>query len=108
MSRIFYVYIMANPDNRVLYTGITNNLVRRSYEHRMKLIKGFTHRYNVIKLVYFETTDDTVSAIEREKQIKAGSREKKMRLILKMNPKMDDLYEITLVQNNGLKKDASD
>lgn len=93
MSRAFYVYIMANPDNHVLYTGITHDLIRRVYEHRMKLIKGFTYQYNVIKLVYYESIEDPLSAIAREKQIKAGSREKKMRLILKMNPDLKDLYE---------------
>ena len=84
---------MGNSNFRVLYTRVTNDIVRRVFEHRNKLIKGFTNKYNVTKLIYFECFDDPVSAIMREKQIKGGSREKKNALILKQNPNFDDLYD---------------
>jgi len=74
MDRQYYVYIMTNKYNTVLYNGVTNDLVRRVYEHKEKLVEGFTKRYNVDKLVYFECTDDVNAAIAREKQIKGGSR----------------------------------
>jgi len=90
----FYVYIMTNKDNRVLYTGVTNDLVRRVYEHKNKLINGFTSKYNLKKLVYYEIFDDVKYAISREKQIKAGSRQKKIGLIEKMNSSWDDLYKV--------------
>ena len=89
----FYVYIMTNRWNRVLYTGVTNNLLRRIFEHRQKLSDGFTFRYNLTRLVYYEEHLDPLFAIEREKQIKAGSRGKKVLLVEKMNPKWEDLYE---------------
>lgn len=75
-----------------MYVGITSNLVKRVYEHKQKLIKGFTDRYNINKLVYYEVFEDISEAIKREKQIKAGSREKKLRLIEKTNPLFEDLY----------------
>ena len=93
MSKQYYVYIMTNKHNTVLYTGVTNDLVRRTYEHKEKLVKGFTKKYNVNKLVYYEITDDVYSAITREKQIKAGSRKKKIDLIESMNPEWMDLYD---------------
>jgi putative endonuclease len=83
---------MTNNWNTVLYTGMTNDLIKRVYEHKNKATKGFTIRYNVTKLVYFEAYDDPVNAIGREKQIKAGSRSKKVKLIEKMNPEWKDLY----------------
>jgi putative endonuclease len=92
-NKQYYVYIMTNFINTVLYAGITNNLVRRVYEHKQKLIKGFTSKYNLSKLIYFETFDDPYTAISREKQIKAGSRKKKLDLVEKLNPKFEDLYE---------------
>ena len=76
---------MTNKNNHVLYTGMTNNLKRRVYEHKEKLINGFTKKYNVTKLVYYEVFDDPASAIVREKQIKGGSRQKKIDLINNMN-----------------------
>ncbi|MGD0590309.1 MAG: GIY-YIG nuclease family protein [Bacteroidota bacterium] len=91
MHKHFYVYILTNPTKTVLYTGITNDIERRTYEHNGKEIKGFTSRYNVTMLVYYETYEDADSAIAREKQIKAGSRAKKIALIEKMNPKWKDL-----------------
>ncbi|MBU2595917.1 GIY-YIG nuclease family protein [Patescibacteria group bacterium] len=91
--RQYYVYMMTNFRNTVIYTGVTNNIVRRVYEHKNKLIKSFTNKYNVIKLVYFEIFDGIETAISREKQIKAGSRKKKIDLITKDNPKFLDLYD---------------
>jgi putative endonuclease len=89
---MYYVYILTNYTNSVLYTGVTNDLIRRVYEHREKLVKGFTQKYNVNKLVYYEATEDVLSAIAREKQIKAGSRQKKLDLINGFNPQWNDLY----------------
>ena len=83
---------MTNYTNTVLYTGVTNDLVRRVYEHKNKLMEGFTKKYNLVKLVYYEAGNDIESAIVREKQIKGGSREKKIRLIESMNPEWKDLY----------------
>ncbi len=91
MSKQYYVYILTNFTNTVLYTGITNDLVRRIYEHKNHLAKGFTDKYNVTKLVYFENTDSVESAIAREKQIKAGSRQRKIDLINSNNPSWEDL-----------------
>jgi len=91
MGRQHFVYIMANRANTVLYTGVTNDLKRRAYEHRERL-GGFTSRYRVDKLVYYEVCDEPTGAIEREKQIKAGSRKRKMELIDGMNPTWRDLY----------------
>lgn len=92
-NRNFYVYILTNKHNTVLYTGVTNDLKRRVYEHKMKLNKGFTKRYNINKLVYFEHFTRIKHAIEREKQIKAGPRKKKIQLIESMNEEWRDLYE---------------
>ncbi|PKN69293.1 MAG: excinuclease ABC subunit C [Deltaproteobacteria bacterium HGW-Deltaproteobacteria-12] len=93
MNRQFYVYIMTNKNNSVLYTGVTNELVRRVYEHKNKLVEGFTKKYNVDKLVFYEVCEDINSAIVREKQIKGGSRGKKIKLIEDMNREWNDLYE---------------
>jgi len=84
---------MTNKNNRVLYTGITNDLKRRVYEHKEKLVDGFTKKYNVLKLVYYEVLEDPENAILREKKIKAGSRQKKIDLINVMNIGWKDLYE---------------
>ena len=92
MEKHYYVYILTNKHNKVLYTGVTNNLQRRVYEHREKLIEGFTKKYNVDKLVYYEETESIEAAILREKQIKGGSRQKKLDLIEGMNPGWRDLY----------------
>jgi putative endonuclease len=89
----YYVYILSNKRNTVLYTGVTNNLKRRVAEHKSKAVSGFTSRYNVNKLVYYETFVSIVKAIAREKQIKAGSRAAKERLIKSMNPEYKDLSE---------------
>ena len=93
MRRQFYIYIMTNRNNSVLYTGITNDLKRRVYEHKEKLVDGFTKKYNIIKLVYYEVFEDPANAIMREKQIKAGSRQKKINLINSVNGEWLDLYE---------------
>jgi len=90
---MFYVYILTNKWNRVLYTGVTNDLGRRVYEHREKMVEGFTKKYNVTKLVYYEVLSDALSAITREKQIKAGSRQKKIDMINEFNPLWEDLYD---------------
>ena len=86
-----FVYILTNRQNKVLYTGITSNLVKRTYEHKNKLIDGFTKKYNTNKLIYFEVFDDMVEAITREKQIKGWLRSKKIALIEKNNPGWKDL-----------------
>lgn len=91
MDKQYYVYLMTNERNNVIYTGITNNLLRRVYEHKNKLIKSFTNKYNVNKLVYYEEYDSSIDAISREKQIKAGSRKKKIELIKKINSNFRDL-----------------
>ena len=87
-----YVYLLANKHNNVLYTGVTSDLIRRVYEHKNKLVKGFTQKYNVDRLVYYEACANIVVAIEREKQIKAWSRKKKDDLINALNPEWNDLY----------------
>ena len=89
----YCVYIMTNTHNRVLYTGVTNNLKRRVYEHKSGLGGSFTKRYNAVKLVYYEYGSSVNSALLREKQIKGGSRQKKVDLINSMNPTWKDLYD---------------
>ena len=89
---MYYVYILTNKTNTVLYTGVTSDLSKRIAEHKEKIIAtSFTARYNISKLVYYEETADILSAIEREKQIKAGSRKKKLELINAFNPRWVDL-----------------
>jgi putative endonuclease len=84
---------MTNAGNTVLYVGVTNDLMRRVYQHKEKLADGFTRKYNVVKLVYYEILEDIQNAIVREKQIKAGSRHKKLELINGMNREWRDLYD---------------
>ena len=93
MERQYCVYIPTNSRNSVLYTGVTSDLKRRVWQHRETLVPGFTQRYNVFKLVFYEVTDDVNAAIAREKQIKAGTRQKKINLVELMNPEWRDLYE---------------
>ncbi|NCS90583.1 MAG: excinuclease ABC subunit C [Ignavibacteria bacterium CG2_30_36_16] len=93
MDNKYFVYIMTNKNNTVLYTGVTNNLVRRVYEHKEKIIEGFTKKYNCSKLVWYEIHSDSYNAISREKQIKAGSRKKKIELINSMNQEWKDIYD---------------
>ena len=92
MSKEYYVYIMTNK-SRTLYTGVTNNLMRRVYEHKNKLVAGFTSKYNIQFLVYYEMTTDVHAALAREKQIKGWLRAKKVALIDSMNPTWKDLSE---------------
>jgi len=87
------IYILANKRNGTLYTGVTSNLVKRVFEHKNDVIKGFTRQYRCHNLVYYELYDDMSEAISREKQIKGGSREKKLNLIEDINPNWSDLYE---------------
>ena len=93
MDGYYYVYILANRRNGTLYTGVTNKLERRVWQHKSKLFAGFTKRYGIDRLVYFETFRDILRAIAREKEIKAGSRMKKLALIERDNPDWTDLSE---------------
>lgn len=93
MDKTYCVYILTNRRHTVLYTGVTGDLKVRVHQHREKLLPGFTSRYNVNQLVYYEVGVDPVGAISREKQIKSGSRQKKIDLIGRMNPGWRDLYE---------------
>jgi putative endonuclease len=93
VSRQYYVYIMTNNRNTVLYVGVTNDLIRRVYEHKEELADGFTKKYNIVKLVYYEVLEDVENAILREKQLKAGSRQKKIQLVNSMNREWRDLYD---------------
>ncbi len=93
MNKQAYVYLMTNISNKVIYTGVTSDLIKRIYEHKSKLIGGFTKKYNVNKLVYYEIHDDISEAIKREKQIKNWSRQKKIDLINILNEDWKDLYE---------------
>lgn len=92
----YFVYILTNAKDRVLYTGVTNDLSRRIHEHKEKRVPGFTKRYNVDKLVYFEEYADVRDAIAREKQIKSGSRQKKLDLVDEFNPAWQDLADEVL------------
>jgi putative endonuclease len=93
MEKLPVVYILANKPWGTLYTGVTSNLAARVYEHKEKFVGGFTARYGVDKLVYYECFGDMYAAISREKQIKGGSRKKKLQMIIGMNPEWRDLYE---------------
>ena len=93
MTKQSFIYILTNHTNTTLYVGVTNNLIRRVYEHKNKLVDGFTKKYNLTKLVYYEVFENIENAISREKQIKSGSRNKKVQLIDSMNAKWDDLYD---------------
>ncbi len=87
----YYVYLLTNWNHRVMYVGFTNDLKRRVHEHQKKLVKGFTEKYNVNKLVYVEETRDIIAAIAREKEIKKCRREKKNNLVFTINPPWKDL-----------------
>ena len=89
----YYVYLLTNKNNKVMYVGVTNDLERRVFEHKSKMIPGFTEKYNVNKLVYFEETHDIRAAIAREKEIKKWRREKKDNLVIAVNPKWKDLSD---------------
>ena len=89
----YYTYIMANKTNTTIYIGVTSDLIKRVWQHKNKVIDGFTKHYNVDKLVYYEETTDVDSAIAREKQLKGWNRAKKNKLIESINPNWDDLYD---------------
>ena len=93
MNKQYYLYIMTNKWDTTLYTGVTNNLKRRIHEHKVGLLHGFTKKYGICKLVYYEVFDNIYNAITREKQIKSGSRQKKRDLINSMNPEWKDIYD---------------
>jgi putative endonuclease len=89
----YYVYIISSYNKKVLYIGVTSNLVKRIYEHKNEIVEGFSKKYKIKYLVYYEITGDIESAIKREKQLKNWRREKKETLICKMNPSWKDLYQ---------------
>jgi putative endonuclease len=91
-DKTYYVYIVTNHKNGTLYVGVTSNLVKRIFEHKNKLVEGFSSKYNLDRLVYFVTTDDIISAIEKEKQMKKWVRQYKLNVINELNPEWKDLY----------------
>ena len=92
MSKKYYIYIVTNSYSTTLYIGVTSNLIKRIFEHKSKLVDGFTKKYNLIKLIYFEEFNSVLEAIAREKQLKRWHREWKFSLIKELNPNLDDLY----------------
>ncbi|MBP7859719.1 GIY-YIG nuclease family protein [Patescibacteria group bacterium] len=96
MDKQYFIYILTNKNNTVLYTGITSNLQKRIWEHKNKIVEGFSKKYNLTKLIYYETFDNPTNAIDREKQLKAGNRKKKIELIEKNNKEWEDLYNSIL------------
>ncbi|HZV12427.1 MAG TPA: GIY-YIG nuclease family protein [Candidatus Kapabacteria bacterium] len=94
MDKQYFVYMMTNERHSVLYTGVTNNLKHRAAEHKSGVTEGFTKRYSVTKLVYYEIYNEPYLAIQREKAIKGGSRQKKVELVLSLNPSWNDLYDM--------------
>ena len=102
---MYYVYLLTNWNNKVLYTGITNNLERRLYEHKNNLVDGFTKKYNLNKLVYFDSTNSVRSAIEREKQIKGWTRQKKNELIESINTQWEDLSDKWGLKDSSLRSE---
>ena len=93
MDKQYYIYIMTNAKHSALYTGVTNDLKRRLWKHKEKFVEGFTRKYRVDMLIYYEVCGDVYDAISREKQIKSGSRKKKIELVNNMNREWRDLYE---------------
>ena len=89
----YYVYLIASRKDGAIYVGVTNDIVRRIYEHRIKAVPGYASRYNITRLVWFEIYDDPISAISREKELKKWKRSWKVQLIEAQNPQCDDLYE---------------
>jgi len=96
-ERVYYVYILASRIGGTLYVGVTSDLVRRVYQHREKLLKGFTEKYGVSRLVYYEAFGEIGAAIRREKQLKRWNRAWKVQLIEKKNPNWDDLYPVIAI-----------
>jgi len=95
-TKNYFIYIATNITNTVIYTGVTNNLIERIYQHKNKIVSSFSSKYNINKLVYYEVFSSVIDAIKREKQIKAGSRKKKLELIKKLNPTFEDLSKTIL------------
>lgn len=95
-TKQYYVYLLTNFTNTVIYIGVTNNLVKRIFEHKNKQAFGFTTKYHINKLVYYEIYNDISEALKREKQLKAGSRKKKIKLIERLNESWSDLYPTIL------------
>ena len=93
MDKNSYVYILCSKRNGTLYIGVTSNLIKRIWQHKNKVVEGFTKKYNVDKLVYYELTENIGTAINREKQLKNWHRDWKIKLIKKINPNFDDLYK---------------
>lgn len=93
MEKQYYIYILTNQRNTVFYIGVTSNLVKRVWEHKHKLVGGFTKKYNIDQLIYYEVFNDSISAIIREKKIKGWTRAKKLAMIKILNPKLKDLYK---------------
>ena len=91
--KTMYVYIMTNKNNTSLYVGVTSDLVRRAWEHKNNILKGFTARYDLHKLVYFEVYEDEMTAIEREKYLKKCYKKTKIKLVTEQNPQWNDLYD---------------
>ena len=100
MMKTYYVYILSSKRNGTLYIGVTNDLERRLYEHRNNLIEGFTNKYNVHHLVYYDDVNDIQSALQREKQLKRWTRKWKIELIEKVNPELRDLAEDFVLQKD--------
>ena len=100
MRKIMYIYIMANA-RPTLYVGITNNLIRRVYEHKQGLIEGFTKKYHLHKLVYYEIVEGQLQAIIREKQIKDMNRSDKLEMIRRSNSRFEDLYPTIINEDSG-------
>ncbi len=93
MGKRGYIYILTNKNNSTLYIGVTSNLQKRIHQHKNHLVDGFSKKYNMLKLVYYEIIDSMYEAIKREKQLKAGSRKKKIELINLKNPNWNDLFQ---------------
>ena len=102
MTKNYFIYILTNWNNKVIYTDVTNNLFRRIFEHKNKLLNGFTKRYNITKLVYYEMTTDINNAIAREKEIKKWRREKKNKLVESTNPEWNDLTKALIDEDPSL------
>ena len=103
MAKDYFIYILTNWNNKVIYTGVTNNIFRRIFEHKNKLLNGFTKRYKLIKLVYYKMTTDINNTIAREKEIKKWRIEKKNRLVESTNPKWNDLTEALIDEDPSLR-----
>ena len=93
MPQYSYIYILTNKNNTTLYVGVCEDIIKRVGQHKQKFVDGFTKKYNLSKLVYYEQYEDISEAIKREKQLKGGSRKKKEDLVVKMNSEWRDLYE---------------